>query len=436
MKQRKAEEKKLSMLRRMSAAVGRRFDLDPIVQTAVNEVGGVLGASRCFFYQIDSMGFVRLTHEFVQSGTPVLSIGTDIVMPVSYLARQTGQTVKADDVLNDGRFSEAMDHQISIELGILSALVTPVIFEDSVVGLLGVHQCDRLRRWTDDDVDLLETVAAHLAMLTQSCRVFSEQEKQAHVLARMNEDLSRLYVELAAKDAQIDKFINLISHDLRAPVVAIQGLVDLLRKDYDREPPESKPRRYLELITRSAEQITHLTGALLEYARLGQSSLYLTEISTEDLVRDIWQRFALSVPDATLEIFEALPAVRADRGKLVQIFQNLIENSIKYRNPEGKLIVDITGQETDECWQFAVNDNGVGFHPSEAENLFDLFARLKEVRNKPGSGIGLASVMEIARLHGGTAWAVGRPGKGATFYFTISKKVADRPQAAHSEPGA
>lgn len=429
-KWRLSEDKRLSILRRITEAADARFDPGPLLETAVNEVGQALDVSRCIFYRVDAGGFVRLTHEYVVPNVLKIEVGGDIVTPVEYQARQTSQTVKSDDCAADERFGEAMDRQMLRELNVLSALVTPVVFQGNLMGLLGVHQCDLTREWTASEVGLLETVSSLLAMFLQSCRIFADQESQADVLARMNEDLSRLYVELAAKDAQIGKFMHLISHDLRAPVVAIQGLVDLLKKGYENEALDSRPRKYLELILHSAEQVTHLTGALLEYARLGQSSLALSEVDTEQLVKEIWQRFSISVPEAELEIFGSLPVVRADRSKLVQIFQNLIENSIKYRNRDGRLMVDVTCQETEQHWQFAVNDNGMGFHPSEAELLFDLFARLKEVRTKPGSGIGLASVMEISRLHGGSAWAVGRPGKGATFYFTVSKKIIERPVLA------
>jgi signal transduction histidine kinase len=415
------------VLRRISETGGRRFDPEPLLQTAVAEVGAALATSRCFFYQVDSAGFVRMTHEYVSDAIQAIGVGTEILTPATYLARQTAQTVKTDDTQTDSRFGEAMNKQMFIDLSVKSALVTPVIFQETMFGLLGVHQCDRARPWSDDDVELIETVSSLLSMFMQSCRVFADQESQADVLARMNEDLSRLYVELAAKDAQIDKFMHLISHDLRAPVVAIQGLVDLLKKGYENSPPDSKPRRFLELILHSAEQITQLTSALLEYARLGQSSLSIAEVDTEALVRDIWQRLSITVPESELAVFGALPVVQADHSKLTQIFQNLLENAIKYRNQEVRLMVDVTCQETVDHWQFAVNDNGMGFHPNDAELLFDLFARLEQVRSKPGSGIGLASVMEIARLHGGTAWAVGRPGKGSTFYFSLSKKIIARP---------
>lgn len=424
---RQASDKALAVLRTIVESAGRRFDPDPVLETCVKEVGNALVCSRCFLYLIDSDGFIRLSHEFVLSDALPIGAGSDILTPVSYLARQTGATVQADDTLNDSRFLDAMNQQLLKEMSMLAAACVPVQSHGLMLGLLEVHQCDRSRRWTAAEIGLLETVASFLSMFLQSCRVFADQQKQADVLARMNEDLSRLYVEIANKDAQIDKFMHLISHDLRAPVVAIQGLVDLLKKGYANDPPDSKPRRYLELILLSAEQITSLTGALLDYARLGQSSLSLSEIASEALVKETWQRFSISVPDAELEVFGSLPSVRADRAKLTQIFQNLMENAIKYRNQQGRLIVDVTCQETETHWQFAVNDNGMGFHPNDAVKLFDLFARLKEARIKPGSGIGLASVMEIARLHGGSAWAVGRPGKGSTFYFTIAKKILERP---------
>ena len=433
MKQHLTEEKQLYVLRRIAETVSYRFDPDPLLQAAVTEVGEAMGTSRCFFYQIDSLGFARITAEFVTPPATAIGVGCNIVTPVAYAARQTAKTVSCNNVYCDSRFSEAMDIQVLKELNVFSVLVTPVSDHLVMLGLLGVHQCDQPRVWSHQEEEFLETVSSLLSMCLKSCRVFAEQQVQADILAKMNEDLSRLYVELAAKDTQIGKFMHLISHDLRAPMVAIRGLVDLLKKNYDSDPVDSKPRRYLELILHSAEQVTQLTGALLEYARLGQSSLNLAQVDTDNLVRDTWQRFALGSTKSKLEIFTRLPVIRADKARVGQIFQNLIENAIKYRRPESILIVDVTCQETDDSWQFAVNDNGIGFHPCEADSLFDLFVRLKEVSTKPGTGIGLASVMEIARLHGGAAWAVGRPGNGATFHFTISKNLVERSPATQAK---
>jgi len=426
-RRRQLNETKLSILRHISSAVGREFDVGPILEATVTSIGEALGASRCFIYQLDYEGVLPVTHEFTQPAVTPIEVGTTLVMPATYLAHQTGKTVAVDDLSSDSRFEEAIDRHVYEQLGVFSSLAVPITFQGTQLGIIGLHQCDRQRAWSADEIDLVETVASHIAVLIQSCRVCAEQEKLTRALSSMNEDLSRLYVELSAKDEQIARFMHLISHDLRSPIVAIQGLVDLLKRYYQDEPPDSRPRRYLELVKNSSEQITNLIGALLQYARLGQSSLHLEVVETEQLVQETWQRLAIVAPDGELAVFSSLPTVSADRSKLAQVFQNLLENAIKYRKPDSRLLVDITCQDVGEHWQFAVNDNGIGFHPSEAENLFDLFIRLKEVRTRPGSGIGLASVLEIARLHGGTAWAVGRPGSGSTFYFTIAKHVRPKP---------
>ncbi|MBI4532613.1 MAG: GAF domain-containing protein, partial [Candidatus Melainabacteria bacterium] len=246
------------------------------------------------------------------------------------------------------------------ELKVLSFLATPILLKGSELGLIGIHHCKQIHHWSHDEIDLVETVAAQLGVLIQSSNVLKEQEKLANSLATMNQDLSKLYVELAAKDEQIDRFMHLISHDLRAPIVAIEGLVDLLKQMFKDEPAESKLRRYLDLISKSTTQITGLTAALLDYARLGQSTLHLEQVDTAELVREIWARCTLGVSNIDLEIFGTLPVVHADRARLTQVFQNILENAVKYRRLEGQAMVDITCQESENFWQFAVNDNGIG----------------------------------------------------------------------------
>lgn len=415
----------LAVLRQICLSAGSRFEPEPVLQNCVEALGQALGASRCLIHQRDAAGHMHVSHEWSERNVLPFGIGNQLLTPSAYLCHQTLATVAVNDVLEDARFQEAMDRQLFRQTAVRSALAAPISSRNQELGLLEVHRCKRAHKWTQADIELVETASAHVAIVLQSARVLAEQERLTHSLANMNQDLSRLYVELATKDEQIDRFMHLISHDLRAPVVAIEGLVNLLKQQYESEAPDSKPRRYLELIMRSAEQITGLTGALLEYAKLGQSNIQLQQVDCDELVREIWQRLTIATNDVDLEIFTPLPVVRADRAMLARIFQNLLENALKYRKPAGRALVDVTCTETDTHWQFAVNDDGIGFHPSESAGLFDIFTRLKHARTKPGSGIGLASVLELARLHRGSAWATGRPGKGATFYFTLAKEIGE-----------
>lgn len=415
--------KNVKILQQIAGAVGPRFELDPVLKVAVQELGDYLQCSRCFVNQFDEKGVMTVTQQYTAEGILPLGQDTVIVMPGVYHSQQTVSTVKSEDALEDPRFKDTMEIKVLKDLQVQSLLATPISFKGSVLGFLGIQQCNKVRRWSEDEVELVEAVAAQLSIIMRSFNNFAEQESLTDSLARMNQDLSQLYVQLRAKDEQIGKFMHLISHDLRSPIIAIKGVIELLKKEYENDPVDSKPRRYLDLIVKSAEQVTALTTALLDYSRIGRSDLKLEMVNTEELVTELWNRLAIGEDNASLELFSALPVVRADKIRLSRAFQNLLENSLKYRQEEGECKVDVSWQDTEDSWQFAVNDNGIGFHPSQSEELFDIFTRLNDDHHKPGSGIGLASVLEIARLHGGKAWATGRPGKGSTFYFTISKKI-------------
>lgn len=418
----------LNVIRRINRAVVAGSNPEQALSTCVTALGQVLAASRCFIHQRDEEGMYPVTHEFTAGETSPVGISNTLLMPISYLAHQSMSTIFSDDVLADSRFAQPMDRQIHEGMDVRSAAAAPIATDGRELGQIVVHFSGQAHKWTPAELDLIETVAGQAAMIMQMARNLSEKERLSGALAGMNEDLSKLYVELARKDEQLERFMSFISHDLRAPVVAIQGLVDLLKAHYESEPPDSKPRRYLEIILKSAAQINSLTTALIDYRRLGQSTINLEEVDTAELVREIWQRATVGIDDIDLDIFSDLPRVSADRAKLSRIFQNLIENAVKYRKPRGRARVDVTCQETETMWQFAVNDDGIGFSPQDADRLFDIFTRLKQASNRPGSGIGLTSVLEIARLHGGNAWATGRPGKGATFYFTLAKE----PPAEHT----
>jgi signal transduction histidine kinase len=160
--------------------------------------------------------------------------------------------------------------------------------------------------------------------------------------------------------------------------------------------------------------------------------LKIEDVDCDRLAREVWARFDPLNHGVMLEFEKRLPIVRADYYKLSQIFINLFDNAIKYRGapPAPKVALSCAESETD--WHFQVANNGLGFDPRYREKIFELFQRLSDVDDKPGSGIGLPIVRKIAQLHGGHAWADGQIGVGSTFHFTIAKKIPTHPLRAEA----
>src|SRR5581483_2123613 len=139
--------------------------------------------------------------------------------------------------------------------------------------------------------------------------------------------------------------------------------------------------------------------------------------------REVWARFEPLNHKVTLDIPDKLPVINADHHKLAQIFSNLFDNAIKYKGTVAAPKVAVLCEDSEGRWHFRVSNNGPGFDPRYREKIFELFQRLSDVNDKPGSGIGLPIVRKVAQLHGGHAWADSESGQGSIFHFTISKSL-------------
>lgn len=227
--------------------------------------------------------------------------------------------------------------------------------------------------------------------------------------------------ELKEKNQQIEQFVYLISHDLRSPIVSIQGLAGLLEDECQKKLSGGEGLNYISLIRKNAAQMGGLIDDLIEFIRMGEASLEQEDVDSDMLAREIWARFDSLNHGVKLEIKDKLPIVKADYNKLSQIFSNLFDNALKYQNRLKPPRVTLCSKEDESQWHFKVSDNGIGFEMRHREEIFKLFQRLKSSSDRPGSGIGLPIVRKLSQLHGGHAWAESRVGKGSVFHFTISK---------------
>jgi light-regulated signal transduction histidine kinase (bacteriophytochrome) len=167
-----------------------------------------------------------------------------------------------------------------------------------------------------------------------------------------------------------------------------------------------------------------LISDLLSYSRVGTRGKPLERVSGEDILQDALDNLAITIDDNQATItHDPLPTIMADKGQLVQLFQNLIGNAIKFHG-ENKPLVHISVKMVDHEWVFSVKDNGIGFDPQYAERIFVIFQRLHERSDYAGTGIGLAICKKIVERHGGRIWVETQIGQGSTFYFSIPDRAA------------
>ncbi len=230
--------------------------------------------------------------------------------------------------------------------------------------------------------------------------------------------------ELQMANQELEAFTYSVSHDLRAPLRAINGYLNIFLETYGNRL-DDQGKSLLEKVQASARRLTDLIRHLLTISRLGRTAMRILPISAEDLqtmIEGIIQEAQLENPayqKAEIQVQTLLPC-RADPALLRQVFQNLIGNALKFSSNIPAPRVEIGSFSGLDGPGYYVHDNGVGFDPAYADKLFAPFQRLHG-EAFPGHGAGLAIVHRIVRRHGGRIWAESQPGQGATFYFTIAE---------------
>jgi PAS domain S-box-containing protein len=232
---------------------------------------------------------------------------------------------------------------------------------------------------------------------------------------------------LQEKNAELEQFAFIASHDLKEPLRMVHSFMCLLRDNY-REQLDAKANKYIDFAIDGSARMTEMVNQLLTYARLGSNEAEKELIDTNQLLKGILdlQQAVLEEKGAVVQASE-LPEIYGVRTPLVLLFQNLITNAIKYQVPGTQPVISISATETSRKYQFAIQDNGIGIAAKHHQEIFQLFKRLHTKQEFAGTGMGLATCKKIVEQHEGKIWVESEEGKGSTFYFTIKKVSIQSP---------
>ena len=261
---------------------------------------------------------------------------------------------------------------------------------------------------------------AHLHRDIEAARRELEEKVEARTA-----DLAAANRAMAASNADLEQFAFAASHDLQEPLRAIAGYCQLLQRQYAAQL-DAKADGYIKNAVAGIDRMSSLINDLLEFARVSRHGNPFRPADFNLVVREALAHLQTAVAEsvATVE-FRGLPTLRADKGQMVRLFQNLIGNAIKYRGPPPPA-VRITAEEKPGETVFAVRDNGIGMEPKYFDRIFVIFQRLHTREEYPGTGIGLAVCKRIVERHGGRIWVESEPGQGTTFYFSIKKSLGEQ----------
>jgi light-regulated signal transduction histidine kinase (bacteriophytochrome) len=237
----------------------------------------------------------------------------------------------------------------------------------------------------------------------------------------LEEKVKRRTAELTAANGELQSFAYSISHDLRAPLRAIDGFAAMLKEDHG-DTLDDEGRWLCEAIERNTRRMGTLIDSLLTYSRIGRAQVQYADVDMDGLAREVCNSLIPDYgKDRVAATVRSLPRVAGDATLLRVVWENLIGNALKYSSKVPTAAVEIwCDEEGAEC-VYHIRDNGAGFDMEYASKLFGVFQRLHGNEEFEGTGVGLAIVERIVHRHGGRVWAEGEVGTGATFSFSLPR---------------
>ena len=297
------------------------------------------------------------------------------------------------------------------DLGVIGYLGIPLsTIDGQVIGSLCAIT-DQPRIWSDDDIDNLTDLAA----LTMK-----EIEVRFHLckLHQTEKVLQKRTQELQKSNRELEQFTHALAHDMGNPLNTISVSSELLRKRYE-DLLDDKGQALLAALARSSNRMEGLLQDLRDYARAGHYTFEAKPVNLAALIESAREDLNAKIIESQAQIhLESLPMVIGDETYLRLLFQNLLENAIKYRGEQAPL-VEVTAAQVAECWHISIYDNGVGIAPNNFKTIFEPFKRGCNTQQKPGSGIGLATCKRIVERHDGNIWVESELGKGSVFHFSL-----------------
>jgi signal transduction histidine kinase len=256
------------------------------------------------------------------------------------------------------------------------------------------------------------------------------QEKQLRQLQRQaEENLARKAAELARSNADLEQFAYVASHDLQEPLRMVAAYTQLLAERYQGKLDPTADQ-FIGYAREGALRMQVLIQDLLAFSRVGRKE-DCSRVDCNAAMRDVLQILSPAIEECGGTVnYSTLPEVWADNTQIVQLFQNLIGNAIKFRSKEPP-VVSIEAATNENDWLFSVRDNGIGIAPEDASGIFAVFQRLHSRSEYPGNGIGLAICKKIVERYGGKIWVESQPGSGSTFKFTLPKHNRESAQEAY-----
>jgi signal transduction histidine kinase len=292
-------------------------------------------------------------------------------------------------------------------------------------------QLDHRVDWSQPD-EIGELTLAFDEMSSELSRKDFLITRQVNELTGAKRTLEAYSHDLENKNREMEGFIYSVSHDLKAPLIAIQGFLAMFAEQFS-AGLSKEALFYLDRVQANGKQMQALIQHLLELSRAGETAGAFTRVDTRSLVEQVLGELELQIKSSggVVRMVGRWPTITAEPVRLKQALINLVDNALYYRQDETPVEVEVGIEELPEAWRFFVKDNGMGIDPQYHNRVFNMFERLTEghAKNEQGTGVGLAIVKRVAESHGGKVELESKPNHGSTFYFEIAKGLAAKETA-------
>jgi signal transduction histidine kinase len=264
-----------------------------------------------------------------------------------------------------------------------------------------------------------------MVSLIEYVKDITERKRAEDEIRKLNAELEQRVqqrtTELEAANKELKDFAYVVSHDLKAPLRGISQLSQWLVQDYG-DAFDEEGKKMVNLLINRVKRMDGLIDGILEFSRIGRIVGKNVEMRLDHLVREVIDSMAL--PNRIQILIETeLPVIIGDKTRITEVFQNLIDNAVKFMDkPDGKIAIRCADEAS--WWTFSVADNGPGIDKKYHEKIFQLFQTLEPRDVRESTGVGLSLVKKIIAFYGGKIWVESMPGKGSTFSFTLPKKGA------------
>ncbi len=288
-----------------------------------------------------------------------------------------------------------------------SIIAVPIKSDDKVLGIISIAS-ETANRYNAVHLRLLESIANFTGVAIGKATLYEDTLKKS--------------IEIENRNKELDDFTYVVSHDLKEPLISIEGYSKIVIKDY-RDKLDEEGNEYLGAVIQSTTRMKHLIEDLLTLSRLGRMNEAYETVSVGKVIEEILHdfQFTLREKKVVVNVDGNLPRVRYSSTRLSMVFRNLISNAMKFNDkPSPTITIGAKEEENEDV--FSVTDNGIGIEPQYFERIFTIFQRLKRSEEYRGTGAGLTIAKKIVEREGGRIWVDSIPGKGSTFYFTIRKQ--------------